>query len=54
LRRSAFGSERIIAVALSSTKPGASHDSRAASSALSRCSGTTTVMPSSGAPGSKR
>ena len=34
--------------------PGASHDSCAGSSALSRCSGTTTVMPSSEAPGSKR
>ena len=54
LRRKAFGSDLISAVALSATKPGASHDSRAASSALSRCSGTTTVMPSSGAPGSKR
>ena len=54
LRRSVFGSDLISAAALSATKPGASHDSRAGSSALSRCSGTTTVMPSSGAPGSKR
>ena len=54
LRRSALGSERINAVALSATKPGASHDSCAGSSALSRCSGTATVMPSSTAPGSKR
>jgi ATP-dependent helicase HrpA len=54
LRRGAFASARNSAAALSATKPGASHDSRAASSALSRCSGTTTVMPSSTAPGSKR
>ena len=54
LRRSALGSDRIIAAALSSKKPGASQVSRAGSSALSRCSGTATVMPSSTAPGSKR
>ena len=43
----------ISAVALSATKPGASRTAARDPSVLNRCSGTATVMPSSGAPGSE-
>ena len=52
--RSSFGSERMSVVTSSGRKAGTSQSKPIGRSAPSAFSGTWTVTPSSGAPGSKR